>query len=499
MRARVIFQSLVCALALQFSPVGCAADVVFDNGASNREDGWEMTEYFEADDFVVANPTLVSGVKFWNYAKTGAFTGSITWELYTKSPNGPGQLVASGTSAPSSHTPTGFVLFGVLHEAVTTFDIVPVLLEPGTYWLALHNGPRQHTTRGMFWAPTTKKASSGSPSYSRGALSTGAWYPNVFEGLPPDLAFQVFGTVVAAPTPTPLPTATPALTPTPTATPTPSATPTPTAQPSPSPTATPPPPQRQLLNIATRLRVQTGDNVLIGGLIVSGNGKKKVIIRAIGPSLSQFGGSALQDPTLDLYQGETVLAANDDWKESQREEIEQTGVPPSDDRESAIVYTLDPGLYTAVMSGRGGGTGIGVIEVYDLDQRADSKLANIASRGFVETDENVMIGGLIVGGDGTADARILLRAIGPSLAEAGVTNALQDPVMELFDEQGVLVRENDDWEDTQRAAIEETTLAPKDPAESAILVDLKAGNYTAVVRGFNGGAGVGSVEVYNLR
>ncbi|HSH37867.1 MAG TPA: hypothetical protein VK993_03700 [Chthoniobacterales bacterium] len=246
-------------------------------------------------------------------------------------------------------------------------------------------------------------------------------------------------------------------------------------------------------------RVQTGENVLIGGLIVTGSGKKKVIIRAVGPSLSQVFAGALQDTALELYQGATLLATNDNWKDTQRQEIEASGIPPADERESAIVYTLDPGFYTAVMSGRGGATGIGVIEVYDLDQAADSKLANIATRGFVEGGENMMIGGLIVGGSGTAQARVLVRAIGPSLAEADVRGALENPVMELRDANGEPVRENDDWQDSQRAAIEATTLAPKYHAESAILVDLSAGSYTALVRGYNEGVGVGVVEVYNLR
>jgi hypothetical protein len=308
-------------------------------------------------------------------------------------------------------------------------------------------------------------------------------------------------TPTPTPTPTPVPTATPTATPSPTATatPVPTATPTPTAQPTPSPTATPLPAPRQLLNIATRLRVQSGENVLIGGLIVTGNDKKKVIIRAIGPSLSAVFDGALQDTTLELYQGDTLLASNDNWKDSQRQEIEDTTIPPSDDRESAIVYTVDPGFYTAIMSGKGATSGIGVIEVYDLDQAANSQLANIASRGFVEAGENVMIGGLIVGGNGTSDARILLRAIGPSLGLAGVAGALGDPVMELRDANGEVVRENDNWQDTQAADIVGTTIPPSHPAESAIVINLPSGNYTAVVRGKNGGVGVGLVEVYNLR
>jgi hypothetical protein len=254
----------------------------------------------------------------------------------------------------------------------------------------------------------------------------------------------------------------------------------------------------QLLNIATRLRVQTGENVLIGGLIVTGSQPKKVILRAIGPSLAGVFSGALSDPVLELYQGDTLLARNENWKDSQQAEIEATTIPPSHELESSIVQTLPPGSYTAVMSGHSETTGIGVIEVYDLDQAANSRLANIASRGFVEAGDNVMIGGLIVGGDGSTDARILIRAIGPSLGNAGVADALADPTLELRDVNGEILRENDDWQQSQQAEIEATSIPPSDPAESALIVTLPSGNYTAVVRGKGDTSGVGLVEVYNL-
>ena len=239
--------------------------------------------------------------------------------------------------------------------------------------------------------------------------------------------------------------------------------------------------------------------MLIGGVIVTGTEPKKVIIRAIGPSLSNRFNGALADTTLELYRGDTRLAANDNWKDSQQAEIEQTTIPPDHELESAIVYTLDPGFYTAVMSGKDGGTGIGVVEVYDLDQNANSKLANIASRGFVQAGDDVMIGGLIVGGNGTEDARILLRAIGPSLRKAGVADALQDPTLELRDANGDLLRANDNWQESQQAEIEATTIPPTEPNEAAIIATLPPGNYTAVVRGVADGTGVGLVEVYNLQ
>jgi hypothetical protein len=263
-------------------------------------------------------------------------------------------------------------------------------------------------------------------------------------------------------------------------------------------------PSGQLLNISTRLRVQSGDNVLIGGLIITGTDSKKILLRGIGPSLANFGvTNALGDTTLELYQGNTLLASNDNWKigsdgSSQQAQIEGTTIPPSNDLESAILRTLAPGSYTAVLRGKNNLTGIGVVEGYDLDQAANSKLANIATRGFVDSDDNVMIGGLIVGGHHGSGARVLVRAIGPSLTAFGVPGALSDPMVELRDENGSNVGDNDDWKEAQQASIEATSLAPKDDRESAILTALPAGNYTAIVRGKNNTTGVGLVEVYNV-
>jgi hypothetical protein len=244
--------------------------------------------------------------------------------------------------------------------------------------------------------------------------------------------------------------------------------------------------------------VQTDENVLIGGVIVAGTEPKRVIIRAIGPSLSEVFDGALVDTTLELYAGDTLLAANDNWRDTQQAEIEETTIPPNHELESAIVYTLPPGFYTAVISGKDGATGIGVVEVYDLDQAADSRLANIASRGFVDAGDNVMIGGLIVGGNGTGDATVVVRAIGPSLAKAGVTGALMDPTLELVDANGSTIRANDDWRTDQASELQALQIQPGDDAESALIATLPAGNYTAVVRGNSETTGVGLVEVYNI-
>jgi CSLREA domain-containing protein len=264
--------------------------------------------------------------------------------------------------------------------------------------------------------------------------------------------------------------------------------PTPTPVPSATPSATP----GHLLNIATRLRVQTGDNALIGGFIITGSDPKQLVIRGIGPSLAQFFSEPLPDPTLELYQGDTLLATNNDWKESQAE-IEATGLQPSNDLESAIVRTLVPGNYTAIVRGNGNLTGIGVVEAYDLNPSSNSKLANIATRGFVDTGDNVMIGGFITGGD----AQIVIRAIGPSLGNFGVSGALQDPTLDLVNSNGDVIRSNDNWRESQQSEIAATGLQPGDDRESALIESLPAGNYTAVVRGVGNSTGIGLVEIYD--
>ena len=201
--------------------------------------------------------------------------------------------------------------------------------------------------------------------------------------------------------------------------------------------------------------------MLIGGFIVVGTDPKKVIIRAIGPSLTAFGvPNALADPILELHKPDNTVVTNDNWRDTQEQEIIDTTIPPTNDLESAIVATLDPGPYTAIVSGKNNGTGIGLVEVYDLDQAANSELANISTRGFVDIGDNVMIGGFIVG-DGVSTT-VVVRAIGPSLAGAGVANPLLNPTLELHDTDGTQIAFDDDWKDTQQAEIEAAGLAPTD-------------------------------------
>jgi hypothetical protein len=256
-------------------------------------------------------------------------------------------------------------------------------------------------------------------------------------------------------------------------------------------------PAPQLLNISTRLRVQTGENVLIGGFIITGMDPKRVLIRAIGPSLPASA-NPLADPRLELYQGGSQLASNDNWRDTQEAEVEATDLAPSNNLESAILRTLPPGAYTAVVQGTGNATGTGLVELYDVNQIAISEIANISTRGFVETGDNVMIGGFIVRPAGGGNASVAVRAIGPTLSQFGISGALQDPTLELVNSDGVVIGSNNNWKDLQRAEIEALGLQPGDDRESALLQTILPGNYTAIVRGANDTTGVAVVEAYKL-
>jgi hypothetical protein len=251
-----------------------------------------------------------------------------------------------------------------------------------------------------------------------------------------------------------------------------------------------------LANISTRLRVQTADNAMIGGFIITGTAPKTLLVRGIGPSLPLAG--ALADPFIEVHgpAGE-LLATNDNWQDATtRQEIIDSGLAPTNDLEPALWGVINPGAYTVVVRGKNDATGIGLFEVYDLDQTVESNLGNISTRGSVGTSNDVMIGGTIIAG--AVPARVLFRAIGPSLTNFGVSNALGDPVLELHDGNGVLIATNYNWRDTQEAEISATGLAPSNNLESAILRDLAPGPYTAIVRGLNDTSGIALVEVYNL-
>jgi hypothetical protein len=253
-----------------------------------------------------------------------------------------------------------------------------------------------------------------------------------------------------------------------------------------------------VVNISTRLQIGTSENVLIGGFIITGNAPKAVIVRALGPSTGVPG--ALQDPTLELHHGSDPPIVNDNWRDTQEQIIRDTGIPPTNNLESAIVVGLDPGNYTAIVAGKNGTTGIGLVEVYDLgtaslDPSGNSKLAQISTRGKVQTGDNVMIGGFIIAGSTT---RVIVRAIGPEL-NGTVPGPLQDTTLELHNGSGATIASNDDWRSTQEQEIILTGVPPTDNRESAIVANLPPGNYTAIVRGKNNTTGVALVEVYALQ
>ena len=321
----------------------------------------------------------------------------------------------------------------------------------------------------------------------------------------PDVCTGATPTPTATPpgaTPTPSATATP-----PGATPTPSATatppgPTPTPTPVPTPTPTPgvtPGPAGQPVNLSTRMRVQTGDSVGIGGFIISGTAPKHVLLRAIGPSLTQSGvPNALADPVLELHgPGAFSTITNDNWRDdpAQQIAITATGLAPSNNLESAIDATLNPGAYTAVVRGKNNTSGVALVEVYDLSQAVLAKLANISTRALVGTGDNIVIAGFVLGNNSGND-RVVIRGLGP----AGVPNPLPDPTLELRDGNGALIGSNNNWQDNpaQAAAISGVGLAPPNTLDAAIMATLPPGLYTALLAGLNNGTGVGLVEVYDL-
>jgi hypothetical protein len=274
--------------------------------------------------------------------------------------------------------------------------------------------------------------------------------------------------------------------------------------------------ETSLGNIGTRSFVRTGQHVMIGGFIVQGTGPKRVIIRAIGPELTQYGIiNALENPTLELHNGSgALIATNDNWQttilggiitSNQVSDIQNSGHAPTAANESAIIANLPPGNYTAIVRGVTNTVGVALVEVYDLSPGASSSLGNISTRSFVQTGQNVMIGGFIVQGSGPKE--VIIRAIGPELTQFGIPDALANPTLELHNGSGALIATNDNWQTTilggiitsnQISDIQNSGHAPTAASESAIIADLPSGNYTAIVRGINNATGVALVEVYDL-
>jgi hypothetical protein len=262
-------------------------------------------------------------------------------------------------------------------------------------------------------------------------------------------------------------------------------------------------------NVSTRLPVGVDDNVLIEGFIVQGpaGSTKKIIVRAIGPSLASFGiTDALENPTLEIRDGNNAtIATNDNWRTTQiggiitadqSQEIATSGATPSNDNESAIIANLAPGSYTAVVAGSGRTVGTGVVDAYDLSAASPARLANVATRGLIQPSDKLMIAGFIIQ---NGPVRAVIRAIGPSLSDFGIANALPDTTLQVKTENGTTVIENDDWQTDQKAELEQTGLQPSHPFEAAVVVTLPPGQYTAQVRGKPETTGIGVAQVYFLQ
>ncbi len=273
------------------------------------------------------------------------------------------------------------------------------------------------------------------------------------------------------------------------------------AAPTSTPTPTPSPSGSHFANISTRMDVGTGNNVMIAGFIVSGSQSKTIIVRALGPTLGSYGvANALNDPMLELHDSSgATIATNDDWQTgSQASQISSSGYAPTNSNESALIATLPAGAYTAIVRGYNNSTGVALVEVYELDTLA-TRLSNISARGQVGTDQNVLIGGLII--NGSTSKKLIVRAVGPSLASPpfSLSGTLSNPTLELHDSSGNLLASNDDWgSGTQAAAISASGYQPPNARESAIIATLASGNYTAIVRGVNNSTGIALVDAYDL-
>jgi len=253
-------------------------------------------------------------------------------------------------------------------------------------------------------------------------------------------------------------------------------------------------------NLSTRGTVSIGDNVLIGGFIITGPEPKTIVLRALGPSLGSFGLShTVRDPVLRVYNSSrTLIATNDNWQsDPHNADIQKDGLAPANLLESATLQTLAPGAYTVIVTGKDSTPGTGLVELYDLSPRSNSNLVNMSTRGSVGTDDDVLISGFIVGDVGSAT--VIVRALGPSLASSGVIGVLSDPTLTIYDSTGSVIATNDNWQDDTNAIyVRRNGLAPPNPSESALVLHLPAGAYTAIVRGANGGTGVALAEVYTL-
>ena len=459
------------------SPPRAPQTVLYDQYDNSGQDVTLSATFtdFPTDNADLADDFVVPAGQTWNVQSIDAdgvyFNGSgpaIDWNVFFYADNAgfPGARVYSATHQPD-----------VQNGSTFTINLpTPALLNPGTYWVEIQANMTYGTQGEWGWSNRTVTANNPAawqnpggglgvcPSWSRRGATCG------IDPSEADQMFRLNGTIAGA----------------------------------------------QLGNISTRTFVQTGDNVMIGGFIVQGTGTKRVIIRAIGPELGQYGvPNPLADPTLELHDGTgALIGSNDNWQTTiiggiithdQVQDIMNSGLAPGDARESAIIADLPPGSYTAIVRGVNNTTGVALVEVYNLSTNTDSILHNISTRSFVQTGDNVIIGGFFV--QGSTPRRVIIRAIGPELGQYGVQDPLANPTLELHDGTGALIARNDDWRTTiiggiitqdQVQDIINSGLAPGDPSESAIIADLPVGNYTAIVRGVSNTTGVALAEVYDL-
>jgi uncharacterized delta-60 repeat protein len=471
----------------------------------------------ETDSWTATNTTNTPTSRTYH---SGVWTGSemIVWgggaannSFNTGGRYNPGTdswIATNITNAPSARR---------YHTAIWTGNEMTVwggYFDNGSNYLSLNTGGRYNPTANSWTATNTINAPTHRANHT--ALWTGSEmivWGGASSVSDPNSGLDTGGrycikpppTPTATPTPatpTPSPSSTPAVTATATATPTATASATApvaaTPTPPPTPTATPSP--SQALNLSTRMRVQTGDNVGIGGFIITGAASKHVVLRAIGPSLAQAGvADALADPVLELHgPSGFVTITNDNWRDDQANTIAATGLAPTNDLEAAIDANLAPGAYTAIVRGKDNSSGVALVEVYDTSQSVFAKLANMSTRAMVGTGDEIVIAGFILGA-GNGDDRIVVRGIGPSLAALGVANTLADPKLELRDSDGALLASNNDWQDVSAQASELTAagLAPANNLESGLAVTLPPGLYTALLSGANNSTGIGLVEVYD--
>ena len=486
--------------------------MVVPNMTNDMHDGTTA----QGDAFLQAFVPLVTASPDWDHTLL-----IVTFDEGTTNANGGGHVytAAAATWLAHANVATTYNHFSVLRTIEEVYGL-PFLGSAATATTMTELLPPTSTpTPTPTATPTPTGTPSPSPTPTATATATPTPSPTPTATATATATPTATATATATPTvaPTPAPSPTPTATATATATPTATAIATPTVAPTPTPIPTPSPtPAAQAINLSTRMQVQGGDNVGIGGFIITGvlpravidvhaegaTGPKHVLIRAIGPSLTQFGvPNVLADPVLELHgPGAFATITNNNWREDRTQEaaIIATGIPPTNDLESAIDATLNPGSYTAIVRGNGNTSGVALVEVYDLSQAVLAKLANISTRAFVSTGDDIVIAGFILGNHNGAD-RIVVRGIGPSLTAAGVPGALADPTLELRDGNGALLVANNDWQDDPAQAAELTAagLAPTNNLESGIAMTLPPGPYTALLAGLNNGTGVGLVEVYD--